>query len=431
MSSPSPYGPYPPSAPRPAQQQGPGSPHYPVANRPGAMPAFVTAAPAGPPPTPVWTAGTSSSGGGRVTAGIWLAVLGFAALWGASIVLGNVGLNNAAIGFLAALIPLAAVLGAVLWLDRWEPEPRLLLLAALLWGAGVSVVFAYYGNSMVMQIAYVLTGDAQTADTIAAVVSAPIVEESIKGLGVLLIFLIRRGSFDGVVDGIVYAAVVAAGFAFTENILYFGRFVDVLPAIFIQRGIMSPFAHILFTSCTGIALGLASRHRSQLAALWLFPLGLGLAMLLHALWNGSATVAATGDGSEFFFLYLVVQVPMFLAAVGLAVWLRRQESLVIRTRLGEYAQAGWFAPHEVAMLGSLRQRSQAREWAARFGPTAAAAMKDFIARSTSLAFLRQRAVSGRADRRTHTTSQTQLLNEVVAARREFQAAAGARGSSGR
>ena len=34
--------------------------------------------------------------------------------------------------------------------------------------------------------------------------------------------MFRRREFDGVVDGVVYAGLVAAGFAFTENILYFG-----------------------------------------------------------------------------------------------------------------------------------------------------------------------------------------------------------------
>ena len=37
------------------------------------------------------------------------------------------------------------------------------------------------------------------------------------------VFLFRRKEFDGIVDGIVLAGFIGVGFAFTENILYFGR----------------------------------------------------------------------------------------------------------------------------------------------------------------------------------------------------------------
>ena len=52
---------------------------------------------------------------------------------------------------------------------------------------------------------------------------APIVEEAVKGAFLVGLLIFRRREFDGIVDGIVYAGLVAAGFAFTENILYFGR----------------------------------------------------------------------------------------------------------------------------------------------------------------------------------------------------------------
>jgi RsiW-degrading membrane proteinase PrsW (M82 family) len=79
------------------------------------------------------------------------------------------------------------------------------------------------------------------------------------------LLLFRRREFDGIIDGIVYAGIVAAGFAFTENILYFGRAFgeeaemggSVLFTL-ILRGVLSPFAHPLFTSMTGIGAGLAA-----------------------------------------------------------------------------------------------------------------------------------------------------------------------------
>ncbi|TNU75855.1 PrsW family intramembrane metalloprotease [Miniimonas arenae] len=416
---------------------------YPTASRPvaaGPVAAGNRGVPGGPPGSPgahaAWSGSAvvpqqwaRSRGSGSVGTWAALGILGLSALWGMWIVLSNVGTAPAAVGFVAALVPLIAVVAVVMWLDRWEPEPRIMLLLAFLWGAGPSVVIAYFGNTAVAQAIYDATGDPGVASVLGSVISAPVLEELAKGTGVLLIFLLRRSYFDGVVDGIVYAAIVAAGFAFTENILYFGRYIDSLVPVFVQRGVMSPFAHILFTACTGIALGLASRSRSRRSAWWFFPLGLLSAMALHALWNGSASLEALGvQGVSFFLLYAAVQVPLFVAAIMLVVWLRRQESAVIRDRLGEYAAAGWFAPHEVAMVSSLRQRSQARTWAARVGPTAAQAMRTFIKDATSLAYLRQRAVSGRADLRTHATSETDLLGRIKEDRQTFLAAAGVAGA---
>ncbi|GMA31385.1 PrsW family glutamic-type intramembrane protease [Litorihabitans aurantiacus] len=371
----------------------------------------------------IWHGGRRSAAMGPGTI-VALCVVGFAGLWGLWIALSQVGPAPAAIGFIAALIPLAVVLATVMWLDRWEPEPKVMLLIAFLWGAGVSVVISFYGNTAVALAYYDATGDAAQADIIGAVVSAPIVEEVTKGLGVLLIFLLRRKHFDGVVDGIVYAAVVAAGFAFTENIIYFGRAIEILPSIFFTRGVMSPFAHILFTASIGIALGIASRHRNRYAAWWLFPIGLVAAMGLHALWNASASLGAvTGSENAFLLVYGLVQIPLFVAAIVLAFWLRRQESAAIRARLTEYAGAGWFASHEIDMVASLRTRAQARAWAARLGPGAGAAMKRFQKDATSLAYMRQRAVSGRADLRTHSSTEAELLAAISADRRAFQVAA--------
>ena len=58
--------------------------------------------------------------------------------------------------------------------------------------------------------------------SVEAVYLAPVVEESVRGLAILLILWFQRRELDGVVDGLVYAGLAGAGFA-TENILYLGR----------------------------------------------------------------------------------------------------------------------------------------------------------------------------------------------------------------
>lgn len=345
---------------------------------------------------------------------IGIVVAAFALLITISLIAARTGASAAAIGFIVALLPLAAVLLGVRWIDRWEPEPRRALLFAFLWGAGISTFVALWVNNAAQLLVYQQSGSQGQAELIGTSLVAPVVEESAKGLGVLLIFLLRRRNLDGPVDGIVYAAMTAGGFAFVENILYFGKAIDTLPQVFMLRGILSPFAHVLFTAAIGIALGIAARHRNRATWLLTLPIGWLVAVVLHAVWNTAAMTSA------FFGFYVVVQIPLFVIAVLLVAWLRRRERGVIHRRLTEYAGVGWFAPAEVAMLCSLAARRSARGWAAARGRQAGAAMKTFQHTATDLAFTRQRQLSGRRD--VTPGEEMLLLQRLTQARGQFLAA---------
>ncbi|MDU0347612.1 PrsW family intramembrane metalloprotease [Actinomyces sp. MRS3W] len=290
---------------------------------------------------------------------------------------------------LLALVPLSIVLVTVRWIDRWEPEPPGILIAAFLWGAGVATVISLVVNTSASLLVSSATGSVTGGELVSAVVTAPVIEESTKGLGVLVIFLIWRRTFNGAVDGIVYASVVAAGFAFAENILYFVQYSDALLVTFLMRGIASPFAHVTFTACTGLAIGASARMRSSLAWMWMTPLGLSCAIVLHAFWNGMLA----NDPSLYFF----VAIPFFIAAIGLVIWLRWSERMTMRQRLADYQRAGWFSPAEVTMITTGAGRSAARRWAKSRGPVAARAMGDFLEAASALAQLRQQAIDGHAD----------------------------------
>ena len=93
-------------------------------------------------------------------------------------------------------------------------------------------------------------------------ISAPVVEEGAKGLVLFGLFWLNRHEFNGVVDGVVYAGLVGLGFAMTENVLYYGRGAaeeGVVGAVgtFIARGLLSPFAHPIFTAMMIFGLGFA------------------------------------------------------------------------------------------------------------------------------------------------------------------------------
>jgi protease PrsW len=325
-------------------------------------------------------------------------VLSILALGVAGYLVMGLGGDAVALGGLMALIPLAIVFFAVRWIDRWEPEPRLAVLFAFLWGAAVSVIVALVvGDGVDPIVTLISRGDEQAYQFIGAAIQAPLVEESAKGLGLLVIFIAARKFFDGPVDGVVYAAWVAGGFAFTENILYFGSqlldagtaFSPDVAFIFFVRGVMSPFAHVMFTMFTGLALGFAARRGLSLpAALGVFVVGLIPAVLLHALWNGALFFV-----NDFFGYYAIVQFPLFVLAIVLVRYLRRQEAKLTFDRLSEYAAVGWFSHDEVPALATIRGRRQAMAWATLNGRRDA--MKRYINDATKLAFTRQRIITGR------------------------------------
>ncbi|NYE94336.1 RsiW-degrading membrane proteinase PrsW (M82 family) [Psychromicrobium silvestre] len=328
------------------------------------------------------------------------------------------------VGFLLSLFPLAAVLLTVYFIDRWEPEPRWMLGFALLWGAAGSI-----GTTLLIQPAWVRLFMPQDLSKLEASqwlasFEAPPVEEFSKGLGILLIALFARKYFDGPVDGVVYAATIAAGFAFTENIQYFGRtFVDPdsgalgLSIIFIIRGIFSPFGHALYTACTGVAVGYAARKGNTGMIIGFFFIGLVPAMIFHYIWNSAPTLFEPTDLPSFLasvFLQSVVYEGPLLVLWGVGIYfLRKSEAKLTQRRLAEYAQSGWFTPEEVIMIATPAGRRNAMNWAKTFRRTQP--MKEFIRKSTSLAYTRQRILVG-ASQKQNQSDEQDLLNEITALR---------------
>ena len=297
------------------------------------------------------------------------------------------GVSETLVGAFVALVPLAIVLAAVRWLDRWEPEPRLYLLLSFAWGAGVATASALFLNSVAFNWLDSRLDDRGLIELIGVGLVAPLGEEVLKGGALLALVLWRSRLFNSGVDLVVYAATIASGFAFTENILYFARGSGqgMLGTVFLARAVLSPFAHIVFTTATAfiLALVLFSRRRQLL---WAYPVGMILAAGLHGLWNVTALVS----GADFPRFFLILHFPIFATTVGIALLLRRRERRHIITHLYQYASAGWFAEHEVKMLGALNQRRQARLWAKHYGVRAEQTMVEFQRLATTLALNRHR-----------------------------------------
>ncbi|WP_155849433.1 PrsW family intramembrane metalloprotease [Arthrobacter sp. H20] len=321
-----------------------------------------------------------------------------------------------------ALIPLSICVAGLMWIDRWDPEPRGALWFAFLWGAGISVVAALLLGSYVTELLELALASTPS-EVIGPVLQAPLVEEIAKGLGVLVLVFSRRSHFDGPVDGIVYAGMVGAGFAFTENILYFGAAalagggLGGLVSVFVIRGLFSPFAHVMFSAALGVVLGLAVARGGTRHIFVAFVVGLVPAIAGHMLWNGGLLVLFT----DFFEFYFLIQLPLFCAAIASIMALRRAERRLTEARLGGYAAAGWFTGQEVQMLATRGGRSQALGWARRIGRHQI--MVAFIRSATRLAFTRQRLLAGH-DTQLNTARERLLLAEVTRLRSELLAPAG-------
>ena len=280
------------------------------------------------------------------------------------------------------------------------------------------MVGAFFVNTFGLQV--LVAADWVDPLETGAVYLAPVTEETLKGLGVLLLFLFGPKKLDGIIDGIVYAGLIGAGFAFSENILYLGQAIteygnEGLQATFVVRGLMGPFGHPLFTSCIGIGIGIAVGVRSPLGKVVAVVTGWVCAMVLHGLWN----LAALAGLSGFLQAYLTYQVPLFLAFIGFLVWLRRREGRLIGLHLSPYADAGWFTHAEVAMLAHLRLRAAARTWArSTGGASAKRSMQAFQDSASELALLRYRLVRGTAEQGANRRERI-LLDAITAHRRAF------------
>ncbi len=328
---------------------------------------------------------------------VWAAlsvVLVGAALLSLLEVTSETGWLGLATGVVLAAVPVFPVVAAFLWLDRYEAEPTSLLLFAFAWGAGIATLGALTLNTLSLRAIQAAGGDLTTT----AVLVAPFVEETLKGLAVVAVLLVRRREFDGVLDGIVYAGMAGVGFAFIENVLYLGRALGESGGsgtvfVFVLRCVVSPFAHPLFTSATGIGIGVAVRTRRRWLRVVAPLVGWAVAVGLHGLWNASASSGLSG----FLSAYVVVQLPIFCAFVLLAVLARRREGRLIARHLQVYASTGWLTPQEVGMLASLPARRDARGWARRTGGGRAhLAMRQFQELGSELAFLRERMSRGTA-----------------------------------
>jgi RsiW-degrading membrane proteinase PrsW (M82 family) len=279
----------------------------------------------------------------------------------------SVGVIPAIIATFIAFVPAAFYILPLIAIDRYDPEPFWLLAFSFLWGALVAIIVSFIVNTVFGSFVYMGTGSAGAASILSAVVSAPLIEEASKGIGLLALLIFFRKYFDDILDGIVYGGVIALGFATVENVLYYGNGLNNaimnfgltstalfnFLLLFTLRGILSPFAHVTFTAMTGVGCGISRESHNSLVRLISPVTGYIVAVLLHGIWNGLGLVVTIffvasgldsvctnlGLGGQniglcgFFTFYLILEVPLFLIFVAFTFYIMRRQRRILNDML--------------------------------------------------------------------------------------------------
>lgn len=255
-----------------------------------------------------------------------------------SILFASVGIIPALLASVVAFVPAIIYLLPFVWLDRYDPEPLWLLSLSFAWGALVAVIASFVVNTIVGIGITAAVGGAEGAyfgNIASAVISAPIVEEGSKGLGLVILLVFFRRYFDDILDGIVFAGMIGLGFATVENVMYYGGAlgqsgIGALVILFFMRGVLSPFAHVTFTSMTGIGCGISRESHNKFVRVAAPLLGYFAAVVLHGIWNG---ISVVGGLSSFLVGYLLLEIPFFLLFLGFTIYVLRRQNKILKEML--------------------------------------------------------------------------------------------------
>jgi RsiW-degrading membrane proteinase PrsW (M82 family) len=299
------------------------------------------------------------------------------------------------VAFLGALIPTIFYVLFIWWLDRYEKEPLWLLALAFLWGAIPAAILSVLVEFLI-DIPIAALGGESLAATLASVsISAPVVEESAKGIALIGLVLAFRREFDNMLDGIIYGAMIGFGFAFSENLIAF--FIPILSEeglgagltnIFL-RTVVFGFNHAFWTGITGAAVGYARLSRDWGRRLLVPMGGWALAVMLHGMHNAAVTLVEQTCGLSFL-LSILMNWGGVLLLLLVAYLVLRRESQWIERGLVEEVRRGALSPQEYELLRSAGQRLRVR-WRARGrgGRVAYRAVGRYYQCATELAFKKQ------------------------------------------
>lgn len=235
--------------------------------------------------------------------------------------------------------PVAAFVSALLWslyaavlawvvyrVGIFERRSRVTVIAAFLWGAVVVTGIGVTAAPAMADIVASALGD-DLSDWVPAI-AAPLVEEPLKVLGVVLLALFPAARIASPLEGLFYGVFVGLGFQVAESFLYTMNAasvsdgsLEVVLAMFLLRGVVGGlWSHAAFTAISGAGAGYLFGNEGTLLRKWLvFVAALTASMVLHGLFN-----SPIAEGHPVF--SAVIRIVPLLIAISLAVRLSPRSS---------------------------------------------------------------------------------------------------------
>ena len=289
-------------------------------------------------------------------------------------------------------------------LDLYEREPISLVIGALLWGGIAATTLAGYANNG-WGLVVARAGGPEFAARWTAALTAPFVEETLKGLGVVLIYLIAPDEIDDMMDGFVYGAVCGLGFAVVEDVFYFmgvfgGTPSGVLKGFFVRVVASGLYSHVLYTGLVGMGIGyfVSRREERSLPRRIVVVVGLSaVAVFGHLLWNSPLLdlfPSRPWTGADLVLIPLATAVkglPLLVFVTLAVVLARRRERRWLRGVLDSEVGSIGISADELAILEEpRRRRATVRQMRQRAGGGAAALLRRLQREQVNLAMVRSK-----------------------------------------
>jgi RsiW-degrading membrane proteinase PrsW (M82 family) len=282
-----------------------------------------------------------------------------------------------------------------------------LVLGALLWGAVAATTLSGFANDG-WGLVVARVGGPEFAARWTAALTAPIVEETLKGLGVVMIYLIAPDEFDDMMDGFVYGAVCGLGFAVVEDVFYFmgvfgGHPNGVLQGFFVRVVASGLYSHVLYSGLVGMGIGyfVSRRDRQPLARRVLVLAGLSAAAVLgHFLWNSPLLdlfPSRPWSGMDLLMIPVATAVkglPLLGFATLAVVLARRRERRWLRGALADEVGGPGISADELGILSQPRRRRAAvADMRTRAGSRAAGLLRRLQREQVNLAMIRSKVAA--------------------------------------
>lgn len=255
----------------------------------------------------------------------WLAVLNW--VWG------KIGAHGMAWGIPLSLLITSPIVWTFLWLGSQTGGRKGLLLSAFAWGASVAALLSIVSQEGLQGFVNTQIGK-DFGHWFGPLIITPVTEELSKGVFLLWLLRYRAVQIPCLLDGIVFGGIIGAGFAFSEQTMYFGEIVirylnsqpsDSLALLtlvgsFLLRGLMVPFMHPFFVALVGLGVAATSKMHRRLSRRLTIIAGFLCAIFLHGIWDWAGLASA--DKYLIYKIYAGVMFPLFLIVATLALRLR-------------------------------------------------------------------------------------------------------------